>query len=78
VAEAQPAAPVVVALLASSAMEACQTVGWPHGGWVLEAQRRGLFVSRRPPDSSGPAADLGQGQERFDAASPLFADAQEE
>jgi hypothetical protein len=27
---------------------------------------------------SGPAADPGQGQERVDAPSPLFADAQEE
>jgi hypothetical protein len=57
---------------------ACQTVGWPHGGWGLEARRRGLFVPRRPPGSSGPAADPGQGQERVDAPSPLFADAQEE
>jgi hypothetical protein len=53
-----------------------QTVGRPHGGWGLEARRRGLFVSCRPPDSSGPAA--GRGQEHVDAPSPLFADSQEE
>jgi hypothetical protein len=31
-----------------------------------------------PPGSSGPAADPGQEQERVDAPSPLFVDAQEE
>jgi hypothetical protein len=44
-------------------------VGRPHGGWGLEARRRGFFFPRRPPS-------LGRGACR--RAAPFFADAQEE
>jgi hypothetical protein len=44
-------------------------VGRPHGGWGLEARRRG-FSSRAGPPASG--------EERVDEPPPFFADAQEE
>jgi hypothetical protein len=51
------------------------------GQMVAGGSRRGVEASSSraaPAGSSGPAADPGQGQERVDAPSPLFVDAQEE
>jgi hypothetical protein len=48
---------------------------------VAGGSRHGVEASSSnaaPAGSSGPAADPGQGQERVDAPSPLFIDAQEE
>jgi hypothetical protein len=50
------------------------------GHMVAGGSRHGVEASssHTAPGLSGPAADPGRGQERVDAPSPLFADAQEE
>jgi hypothetical protein len=51
------------------------------GHMVVGGSKHGVEASSShaaPAGSSGPAADPGQGQERVDAPSPLFVDAQEE
>jgi hypothetical protein len=55
-------------------------VRWWDGHMVAGGSRHDVEASssHAAPGSSGPAADPGQGQERVDAPSPLFVDAQEE